>query len=205
MKVLYTFYYKDSYWENFWKNYYAPFFDTTITHELDPNGKVDDYHISAVYNSELHNLLIGGNLVMHVDIDEIVVPDPENYKDLGDYMDKFTGEAVCATAYNLMEMEGDKPLDNTKKLTDQRRYWSRDGKYDKAVFTRKKLKYSPGFHYTIEQVPRDEDLVMFHLRDANLKEASDIFHKHRITEFSIGEFQKRRDEAVEIPEKWRVI
>lgn len=205
MKVLYTYLYKDSYWEPFWREYYSPFFDTIIDYQLETDKKFDDEHVARMFNKEIANLLKGGNTVMRVDVDEIVVPNPEKYKDLGDYLDKFKGQAVCCTGYHLIEMPYDKKLDIKKKLTDQRRYWVRDSVYDKAVITKIPLKYFPGFHKTIQNVSRDEDLAMFHLRDANLEETSKLFEKYRKAGFSIGEFKKRQKEAILIPYRWRVI
>ena len=106
---------------------------------------------------------------MTVDLDEIIVPDPEKYKDLGDYMDKMTGDGVRCVGYNVIEMPGALPLDTTRKITDQREYWMRDAHYyDKPVITRIPVIFGTGMHETDIEFPQDPDLVMFHLRDADL-------------------------------------
>lgn len=169
MRIILNYSLPNIYFLPLWKKYYLPFFDesiVTVKEDKSINDADWDKWITKDFNNSLPGILKTYDLVMITDADEIIVPNPEKYKDLGDYFDRFTGAAVACDGYHIMEMENDPPFDLNKRITDQRHYWIHDHLYDKPVITKIPYKFYMGRHHAIGLIPVDKDLVMFHLRDA---------------------------------------
>ena len=192
-----------SYWHPVWEKHYLPHFDHAEVLLLDadkyPHGHSTWRHITALLNAELIKLLRKYDLVMVIDIDEIIVPNPDKYNDLGDYLDRFEGKYIRAIGYNVVQADNAEPFDINKKITNQRKRWSRDKLYDKPVLTRIPFLYTEGQHNCSNVVNRDEDLILFHLRDAN----REIAIRNRST--NMKGYKSRYAASVEIPKKWRII
>ena len=193
----------NSYWHPLWERYYLPHFDhtevMTIESDKHPPSMVTWKFITHMVNDALDRMLKIHDLVMLADIDEIIVPDPEKYHDLSEYLDCFGGDAIRTKGYNVVESPEDEPFDIDKPVTSQREYWSRELLYDKPALTRVPFIYTVGQHHCTRIVDRDDDLVLFHLRDAN--RASAI--KRRST--NINGYDERLFASELIPEKWRII
>jgi len=201
MRAITTYTSQSTHFLPLWKKYYSKFFDKLNIIELDESRIRDSEYIAKDYSSRLKK----GVLQMITDVDEIIVPNPDKYKDLGDYLNKFNGDIVRCVGFNVIEMPGDKKLDINKKITLQRKYWERDRLYDKPLLTRIPVVYKDGQHNCDKEVGRDADLVMFHLRDADVKVAierkiSDVFPP-----YNLEDLEERRKKAVLIPKKWRLI
>lgn len=189
-----------------WEKYYdqTSFFDRVVTIKLTDDNKHNFIELAQTYTKITAELLQKYELVMIVDVDEFVVPDPEKYRDLGDYLDKFSGQAVKCKGYNVIEMPGEEKLISNRRITAQRKYWQRDELYDKPVITRIPLKFFPGQHNATMEVSRDDDLVMLHVRDADVGAA--IARRSGASQgYNIKELIKRMGEAVPMPDKWKVI
>ena len=193
----------DSFWHPVWEKYYLPHFDHAEVIPLDSRkyvpGMATWKHITTLINASLVKMLKDYDLVCVADIDEILVPDPDKYQDFGDYMDRFTGKHTRAIGYNIVQDYEDEPIDLSKRITDQRTMWSRDRLYDKPVLTRESFLYKIGQHNCTKLVQRDEDLILFHLRDADRQAAWDRKRTN------VKGYEERYSMACEIPEKWRVI
>ena len=193
----------ESFWHPLWEAHYLPHFDYAEIIPVDfkrhsPGFKTWQY-ATSLYNKAIRRLLPHYSLIVCVDVDEILVPDPEYYADFGDYLDHYKADVTECVGYGIMEMDGDKPIDLSQRITDQRKYWLRDPVYDKPVITKKRIHYFPGQHKCNTNGYRDRDLRMFHLRYADLSS----FLSRRTGSFS--HILDCQEKAVSIPEKWRVI
>ena len=94
-----------------WESCYRPYFDKLIV--LDGRVQTTDTDYWAVenfrrdlVNGQLNELHAKYRLIVFTDIDEILVPDPEMYRDLGDYLDRVKHPVVKVTGYHVIEMPG---------------------------------------------------------------------------------------------------
>lgn len=193
-----------SYWHPVWEKQYLPHFDKVEVIEIDMTGVAPDMtlweSVTDEYNRRLAKLLQKYELVCVVDIDEILVPDPDKYKDLGDYLDRFKGDYIRATGFDIIEMHDDLPFDLNRSVTDQRHWWYFDELYCKPVLTRKPFEFTRGQHNAKGvHIETDPELLLFHLRDADLEGAE----KRR--NLNLQSFEERRANVSSIPERWRLI
>lgn len=196
-----------SYFFPLWERYYADLFDYVqvipikyIDHNLMPGAKMQ--HL--LVNDAVPRLLKEYDLVVTVDVDEFLVPNPDKYTGLLDYLDNFSMDAACCVGYHVMQMDKDKPFDLDIPITDQRNYWTRDDNYDKPVITTRPLKYTMGLHKASPPVEQDVDLVMLHLRDADIYRSLARFG-NQDDPGAWEAFRSRQEKAVKIPKKWRVV
>lgn len=197
-------YYSPSIYMPLWERYYSPFFDHIERFQYLPTEWTDMICVDYI-NKKVKELLHKYDMVAIPDMDEFLVPDPDKYGNLGEYLDNFTGDGVRCVGYNVMEMPGALPLDIERKITDQREYWMRDSYfYDKPVITRVPIIYGNGLHKCDIEFPQDPDLVMLHLRDADLYQLCHGYGLHRDETF-FEHIIERQKQATLIPEKWRVI
>ncbi len=199
MKVIVTFTHGMPTYKSVWEGYYKPFGDLKY---IDAEGALRQdwgatYHTMNNIQAELFKTY---DTIVFVDMDEIIVPNPEKYKDLGEYLDKC--KSTRCIGYNVIEMGGDKPLDLTKPILTQRAYWSRDWMYDKCVIIKEPHTYTSN-HAVKDAVNKDSDLVMLHLRDADITSAKQRC-KYMGREFDVQAFVDRRDKAELIPKKYLI-
>lgn len=193
----------------FWEAYYRPHFDHIEYIDGKPGVKtiLQGREYTEKVNELMPDLLKSYELVLMVSNDEIVVPDPEKYKDLTDYMDHYQHLIIRTTGYGVIEMDREQPIDLSRKITDQRAYWYRDADFDKPILTRIPVALTNGCHHCNFDIENDPDLVLFHLRDADLKTlkqyAPDRIPSHE-NMFDL-DLEGRKAKAELIPEKWRVI
>lgn len=202
-RVILTAFYPDTFFVPLWERYYLPHFDDACMLAIQP-GAYDFAGITAMLNARLPELLKKHDLVMIADIDEIIVPDPDKWRDLGGYLDHSTDDVIRCVGYNVMQMPWDEALDLDRPLTEQRMSWQRDRLYDKPVITRVTLRFTPGNHLCDRISKPDPDLVMFHLRDADIRRTF-IRRGTLDNAKSRAALLRRMAEAIEIPERWRVI
>lgn len=186
-----------------WTNYYREFFDEIKIVDTGNSLAMDWGATVKHLNSLQDELFKEFDLILFADMDEIIVPDPDKYKDLGEYLDKVKVGAVRCIGYNVIEMEGDGPIDFSKPLVEQRTHWSKDPLFSKTVIITKPQHYVSN-HAISNPVAPDLDLIMLHLRDMDLKTTTERNRKlgH---EFSMADFLERRSRAELMSEKWRVL
>ena len=127
-------------------------------------------------------LRFGYKCVLFSDVDELIVPSPASYPEgLNQYLKKFlandkllrvrsTAREIGHMTYgNGSEATHEPPLDWSKPILQQRRYFAYDARYNKPLLTKVPITYRPGFHRTFDfklndAIFLDKDLVMFHLR-----------------------------------------
>lgn len=147
-------------------------------------------------------------VVMFTGCDEFIVPLKNT---LGEYIDAMTDDFVRCTGYDVLEKEGDRPLDFNAKILQQRTTWSSNPPFNKPLITKIPLSHVEGWHCLQGEgigVPAgDPDLALVHL-----KRADSQIHKTRYDNFKFGDhepefeqemFHQLDAQAVPIPEEWR--
>jgi len=185
-----------------WTEYYTPFFDEVLVIKGRNVQNIIWSKWVNRFNEIQAGLLASNDLVMMCDVDEFVVPNPDKYKDLGDYLDQVENN-VRATGYNIMEVPGDYSLDLTKPVLEQRDYWSPDKLYNKYVILKTAQKYTNP-HEVEHQFDPDPDLILFHLRDADTGLARKRAGKLK-RRFVVNDFKERLKGVEKIPTKYKAI
>ena len=95
--------------------------------------------------------------VLHTDLDEFIIADPLKYEDLKDFMSKTQSKQTFCEGYEIFKRIGQPPLDYSKPILEQRKYWWRDksGSYNKPLLSRIPTRWVHGFHY-IDVMSSDE-------------------------------------------------
>lgn len=159
------------------------------------------------------------NWVLFAHADEFIVPDPNKYRGLGDYIRRCEKDYVFCSGYDILQMyqekdgELDEPaLDLTKSILKQRKYWLPTKSYCKPLLSRVPLNWAQGFHRidkvedgNLEEI-KDKDLYLCHLKCADYT----IFGERQSTGKGIGAdkgydwFYKEHDKRELIPERVKV-
>lgn len=215
---------------NIWLSYYRKYVDhlLVINHGItddaiekahkvydfvdieDSRGKivtniVDDSSIEYYIREHQRELLKEYDVVIYSHTDEIVIADPAQYKDLRYYVEHLGKDFVFCNGRAVLQID-EEPLDLSKPLLDQRKYWWPDLAYSKPLIAKIPLNWMIGFH-TIAEVPdiyttklSDPHLYLIHLMQADF----DIYTKrsiHRDKNF----FHHGANEKEEIPERFKQI
>lgn len=178
-----------------WVRYYSRYFDklivfyglnvdTTEFASLDietiPLG--DDTYSSASHEKvwqKQKELFSEYEWVLYTDPDERVVPEPNLYKDLRDFMDRSRELQTFCEGWEVIRQENEQDFNWLEDVTSQRTLMCRDlsGSYNKPALSRVPTNWALGFHY-IERTPPDEikaiehtGLYMFHLKHVSSTEA----------------------------------
>ena len=110
--------------------------------------------------------------VIHVDIDDFIVPNPEKYNDLKHYIDSNKRDYFRCTAYEILHNRlNEKSIDWNKQIIKQRTTWIRISNLDKTCIVSKRLDlHGPGswvignhYAYGKELENPDSDLLLIHL------------------------------------------
>ncbi len=111
-----------------------------------------------------HELIERYDVVVVTDVDEILSPVPE-VGTLGSYLDHFDNEYVNCLGYELLHMKDrEDPLDLTRPIMGQRRFWFSNEAYSKPAVATVPMEWRPGFHGRKDFHTRiDPDLRLIHL------------------------------------------
>ncbi len=111
------------------------------------------------------------DIVIFAEADEFIVPDPEKYTDLKDFLLKNKDDHFTVQGYNVIhDVNSEPPLDPRLPLLKQRKYWYKHGGINgggesKLLITRKgNVWYDAGFHWSNPCIPEHPDLYNFHLK-----------------------------------------
>lgn len=199
MRIIVTFTHNHSTYTDFWDKYYRPFFDEVRYIDSDQALRGDwgaTYHTMNAIQPELFS---NYDMVVFADVDEILVADPDKYKDLGEYLDQ--AKTTRATGYNIID-NGTK-LDLSKPILQQRDNWANDELYSKYVILTSPQVYISN-HSIDKPMAPDPELILMHLRDADVVSAKQRAEALGRT-FNMGDFEQRKSISKLIPDKWRVI
>jgi len=198
-RIAVTFEHNHSDLSDIWENYYSQFMETRKV----PIGDMlrgDWGATTRLLNGLQQELFAEYDLILFADVDEIIVPDPDKYKDLGEYLEQVDQDVVRSIGYNIIQMEGEDPIDLSKPILDQRTHWSRDNLYDKYNILTRPQHYTSNHHIEKEQ-PVDPDLYLLHLRDIDIDMAKKRNAKIGAA-FDNEHVNYRRSIATEIPKRF---
>ncbi len=165
-----------------WLGYYSRFFRPQDIYVLDNDSndgstsregfvripaqrdRVDMMWMLETIQELQHELVQSYDVVLVTDVDEIVVPVPP-VGTLGEYLDRFDEEWVNCLGYELLhQRDREPPLDTSKPVMSQRRYWFANGGYDKPAVASTPVEWRPGFHGRADfHYNLDPDLRLVHL------------------------------------------
>jgi hypothetical protein len=180
-----------------------------------------DYHDMCVGSIEYMRakLLKVYDYIVYTDLDELVIVNPELYKDLEDYVNQLYKEEVICTGKEIIEYPDEAPFDWDKLVLAQRKYWWDHTAHSKPAISRIKQGMVWGFHYTkktqkealnhslglkqyINKIA-DPNLIMVHTRLIDSKEFERLKGK-REGKISYNVFVRERvPKCKKIPNKYR--
>jgi hypothetical protein len=126
--------------------------------------KVDNAWILERLKSHQRSLLESYDVVLTVDADEIVAPDPA-WGTLGEYLEGFQEEWVNCLGYEILHLpDREPPLDPSRPVLEQRGYWFAADGYDKPSLATAPTPWAVGFHGREDrELNIDPDLRLIHL------------------------------------------
>lgn len=125
------------------------------------------------------SLLSYFDVVIYTDVDEFIVPRPSKYRGLVDYCEKTPHAVSRCVGVEVFQHDSALPdLDRGRPILQQRPYVYFSYWESKPLVSAVPLTWSPGFHACNEEAPLDPDLVLFHLKFADLKH---VFRRLAIT------------------------
>lgn len=112
--------------------------------------------------------------VLFSNCDEFIVAKSWKYKDLRDLMEKTDRDWVACEGYEVIQVEGEKPIDFSKRYLRQRKYWIKNYNYNKIILSKVYLDWVDGAH-KLANMTDDESrafkntgLYLVHLKHADL-------------------------------------
>jgi Glycosyl transferase family 2 len=132
-----------------------------------PRSPHDDPKRAQFIASFTASLLQYYDWVIHTDVDEIVLADPHDHRDLTGYCATTALETVTAIGLDVQHVpELETPLDPGRRLGEQRGWVRFTSAMCKPVLTRRALDWAPGFHCADAPLVFDR-LYLFHLHWAD--------------------------------------
>ena len=125
-----------------------------------------DLHVSTV--TKVQKQLLGNyDVVIFAEADEFFVPNLNKYTDLKDFLIRNPDDYFTAQGYNVIsDIDREPPINPTKSLLSQRRWWYKNAGESKTLIVRKPVtSYSGGFHICYPSIPEHPELFNIHLHD----------------------------------------
>ena len=133
-----------------------------------PRSPQDDGTRARAVSLFCASLLEWYDVVIHTDIDEILVADPARHPGLRSLFASDPRPAISAIGLDIVHVPSvERPLALTLPVTRQRRWVRFASAMCKPVAIRQPVTWAPGFH-CIGERPAFGDLYLFHLRYADL-------------------------------------
>jgi len=169
-------------------------------------------------NGLSRGLLACYEVVVFVDIDEFLVPDPAHYDGLADYLAKnFDRDVIAPLAVNVLHKPSLEPaLDPTQPLLAQRRFVKFAPGMCKPLLKRKPADWFRSFHGIQAPFEIDPELLMLHLKycdvslltkvsqDRHLWHHEGRGHPSSAWAFGSNELASRLSSWVQTPDEQRV-
>jgi hypothetical protein len=144
---------------------------------------VDNGWILDQLKSHQRSLLESYDVVLTVDADEIVAPDPV-WGTLGEYLTGFQEEWVNCVGYEILHLPDREPaLDPRRPVLDQRDHWFAADGYDKPALATAPTPWEVGFHGREDgRLNIDPDLRLIHLHRIDHEQCRE--HHRRSSEWT---------------------
>ncbi len=112
-----------------------------------PRSMLDEEWRAGVIASRVTRLLQDYDAVFHTDADELLVADPARWCSLAGWASEDQPAVVTAAGFDVQHIPGAEPaLDPTQPMAQQRTWLRFSASMCKPAFTRRTLRWSPGFH-----------------------------------------------------------
>ena len=166
-----------------------------------------NYERESEAMSEFQNKLIKDyDCVVYAQGDEFLVANPDKYKNLGEFLDQNKNYKYHCSGWNVCHLkEEEPPLNLSKTILKQRKYWIYEFGYNKPAITRVPIRYHWGMHKLWDMGDgelhkyKDSDVRLVHLKQADYH----IFIKRLKENNNMDWFSKRMEEKELIPDKWK--
>ncbi|SCZ71905.1 hypothetical protein SAMN04488118_11327 [Epibacterium ulvae] len=127
----------------------------------------------SLFISDISNGLLNYyDTVLYTDVDELIVPDPNQYDTLASYLSQSAGKGglLAPLGLNLTHIPWleDTPLDVTKPILSQRQFVYASEKYTKPLIKQRAIIWGGGFHGCNSKFEIDRSCVTFHIRDVDV-------------------------------------
>lgn len=130
-----------------------------------PHTPFDDTKKVQCLSSFQAGLLSHYDAVVCGDCDEIVVPDPDRYAGLADYIQRMDEDyATCMGIDILHTITKEPPIDFGRPILSQRRYGRFISVGCKTLVSKVPIKWDPGLHFSNRRPKFDGNLINFHLK-----------------------------------------
>ena len=123
---------------------------------------------TSVIAEEVRRLLRGYDAVIHTDVDELLVADPEHYSGLLDFTAAARGPVMTAIGLDLHHLPDEEAaLDLSQPIGAQRQWVRFSAAICKPALVRRVVEWAPGFHCCDAPMVLDR-LYSLHMRYADL-------------------------------------
>ncbi len=103
--------------------------------------------------------------VIYVDCDEMILPDPEIFRSLAEFLDTVHDPVIAPTGLNVQHLTGvEAPIDLSRPILGQRRHARFTPGLCKPLITRVPVRWVAGFHWCDQRPAFRADLYLFHLK-----------------------------------------
>jgi len=156
-----------------------------------PRDDFDEEQRATFVSRFQASLLCYYDIVIFSDVDEILIPDPDKFSGLPEFVkhrcDQFV-TAIGIEVQHLCDIEADIKLD--RPILSQRRYVRFAADYCKPLISRIPLAWEAGFHSCNYPPSVDRDLFLFHLKLMDRKLATEQLRKARNIRWSENALRK---------------
>lgn len=130
-----------------------------------PHTPFDDAKKVMCLSAFQAGLLSHYDAVVCGDCDEIVVPDPQNYSGLTDYIVRMEGDYATCCGINVSHIiDREPPIDLERPILSQRHFGRFQTATCKTLVSRVPIVWQPGLHATNKRPHLDGQLINFHLK-----------------------------------------
>ena len=178
--------------------------------ELDGSHLWDYWRNNTVVRQHFAELVKHYDVAIFSDADEFIVPDPDVYENLRDYIEQMTAEYVYCEGWEVaQDRETEQPLDFSSPVLAQRQRMKRYPIYDKPLIGSVAINWSEGCHHLVgdDENLTDPALKLFHLKyvdyEAAYERFSFRFPEKVSEEFVMGHLSARLVDVEPIPERFK--
>ena len=157
----------------------------------------EKWRVNKVTQFRNHLYKLKYSIVIFVDTDEILIPDPLYYKDLTEYLLKFLQKNdtfITTFGHEIHSFKTDKKIDLKKSIFSQRKIWHKNYGYNKPLIAKNgvNLKWVIGFHDTHDNKYNiDKHLILLHLHKIDYQ-----YSKKRHKKFSKLKWNPKQNKFV---------